>query len=77
MKHRYLTYLLIIIIPLLMGCATTKQSCPPEDIVVKDPYVGLPLTVQKGFFDEDNHGKGWVTKEEFDEVIESQKKGGI
>jgi len=38
MKHRYLTYLLIIIIPLLMGCATTP--------IVKSDYKDLIYTFQ-------------------------------
>jgi len=75
MKYKCLTFLLILVLPLLIGCATTKPyHCPPEEMIVRDPYTGLPLSIEKGFFDEDNHHKGWITKKEFEKALEEEMK---
>lgn len=61
-----LTILLTILI-LMAGCATCpKPCCPPENaIIIVD--VGIPVMIEKGFFDNKDN---WMTQEEYDEILE-------
>jgi len=71
MKHKYLTFLLIIILPLLIfGCAT-KKPCPSQDVIIFCPYLDIPIMIPEGTFKKENEGKKWITKKEFEEKLEN------
>ena len=77
MKKRLSLILLIGVVMLLFcSCVTCPPKlCPNQDIVVRanTPFGESLFIIEKGGFDENEHGKTWITVEEFKEKLRIKK----
>jgi len=63
-------FLVILLCGILAGC----RHIPDQDIIVNvySSFGPAILLIKEGYLDEENHGKTWIYKHEFDERMKGE-----